>query len=107
MTRYIKDEQYAATKSVRSAAPGANLSLYMTRMDQLCTSAEAHLNTIHVSAILYGAAQICTAEEECHGGRVNPQVHGPDLQAFLLKMLTSLQLMIRDVDSRASRKILW
>lgn len=108
MTRYIKDEWRTAARSMRKTSdPDRILALYVQRMDDLCLTSQNSLNYVHMSAILYGYAQIHMAAEAASRSfklRQEPELSS---QAFLSRMLVTVQQILPTVGSREASSILW
>ena len=107
MTDYIKGQWQAAVQSVPTAPPGKIMSMYGSNMQQLCSRSQEHLNHIHISAILYGTAQIFLADKRHHDKNFSVDVYGPSFRAFLSRMLTIMLELLLAATCRATSSILW
>ena len=68
MNHYIKEQWQLAAQSVRHSSPDKVMEAYYGCMDQICRYSEKQLNSIHISAAVYGTAKVWVAAKTSHSG---------------------------------------
>ena len=109
MTGFIKSRAKQASQAVRRGRPMQIVVWYCEEMNQLCRDESAHLNLIHVGAMLNGAAWLWTAAKSSYDryfwtpSREDHQV----LQTFAQDMLQWVHQFSPQLTSRSASNILW
>ena len=85
MSHYIKEQWQLAAQSVRHSSPDKVMEAYYGCMDQICQYSEKQLNSIHISAAVYGTAKVWVAAQISHRGWYARQSFHPRSKDILLR----------------------
>ncbi len=107
MNHYIKEQWQLAAQSVRHSSPDKVMEAYYGCMDQICRYSEKQLNSIHISAAVYGTAKVWVAAKTSHSGWYARQQADQKLRSFIVRMLQRLQPLLPAVSARQAANILW
>ena len=106
-TFLITEQWHLAAEAAKQADAAEAMTLYISRMDQHFDATQGKLDYRHVSGALYGTARIwMSAQQNRHS--VYARGHADqDLQDFLGRMLSWLQLVLPRIGSREASSIFW
>ena len=107
MSHYIKEQWQLAAQSVKHSSPDKVMEAYYGCMDQICQYSEKQLNSIHISAAVYGTAKVWVAAQISHRGWYARQRANQKLRSFIARMLERLQPLLPAVNARQAANILW
>ena len=107
MIHYIKEQWQLAAQSVRHSSPDKVMEAYYGCIDQMCRYSEKQLNSIHISAAVYGTAKLWTVAQASHSGWYSKQQADHKLRSFIVRMLQRLEPLLPAVSARQAANLLW
>ena len=109
MTGFIKSRATQANQAVKRGRPMQVIGFYCEEMIHLCQDQPAHLNLIHVNAMLNGAAWLWTTAKNSYESFLWTPT-GQDhqvMQAFAQDMLQLVHQFLPQLTARSASNILW
>ncbi|DBA85715.1 TPA: hypothetical protein ACH3X1_005286 [Trebouxia sp. C0004] len=107
MNHYIREQWQLAAQSVRHSSPDKVMEAYYGCLDQICRSSEKQLDSIHISAAVYGTAKVWIAAKTRHSGWCGKQQADQKLRSFIVRMLQRLEPLLPAVSARQAANLLW